>query len=566
MKSVRRWLIALVGLALLVGCAGVPTSGPVRKVTANPARINPGVEIAPAPPGLDATPTEAVEGFLHAMAAYQPDYSVARAYLTPAASDAWRPDEGVSIYSEGYSVAVSERGAVLEAPLLARLSPDGSLTQASGTIRHDFGLVQDDHGQWRISNPPAGLLVSQYLFTSAFARYSVYFWVAGQRWLVPDLRYFRRGAQSPLEAARAVLAGPSQWLTPGVSPAPPGLSVDDVFVTGSGVAVITLGRGKAQLDQVQQAAIAVQMVWTFRQFPAVNSISLRYAGGEAWMVPESSSGVVPTSAYSAMDPVELNTSHQLFAISQGRVVRIGEGTQSAELKDAGVPLAEALSVAVRADANQAAVVVGDRLSLVSLADGEVKEILKRGGLGHPSYSRLGELWVPDSSETVRVYQNEKWASASLEGVSGARIVSVRVSPEGIRAVLVIKDPTGRQRAGMVLVNRAGGELKLDSWRPLFVAAPQAQPEPDVLDVGWSSTNELTILTSDGAGTGVIAMGADGSAPTSMGYVSGSSLVELAVAPDVPLVVRSVSGQVFHYYADYRWSLLASNVTGIEYPT
>ena len=46
----RRAVIAVVALALLAGCTAVPVYGPVREVTAHPARVNPGVEIAPPRP------------------------------------------------------------------------------------------------------------------------------------------------------------------------------------------------------------------------------------------------------------------------------------------------------------------------------------------------------------------------------------------------------------------------------------------------------------------------------------------------------------------------------------
>ena len=59
----RRQLLVALGLAgLTAGCAGVPTSGPVARVSADPGRINPGVEIAPAPPDRNASPGEVVEG------------------------------------------------------------------------------------------------------------------------------------------------------------------------------------------------------------------------------------------------------------------------------------------------------------------------------------------------------------------------------------------------------------------------------------------------------------------------------------------------------------------------
>lgn len=561
----RKLLVIVVGLAMLTSCAGVPVSGPVRKVTAHPSRLHPGVEIAPAPPGPDVTPTEAVEGFLHAMAAYQPDYLVARAYLTPSASESWTPTSGVSVYAEGFSVVVGKDGASLEAPLIARLSPDGSLTQASGMLRHDFGLVKDERGQWRISNPPDGLLVSQYLFASAFERHPIYFWAAGQRWLVPDLRYFRRGNQALLETARAVVAGPSEWLAPGVAAVPDGVSVEEVFVTASGVAVVTLGRNDPELSESQQAAVAVQMVWSFRQFPSVNAVSLHNAGGEAWMVPESSSGVIPKSAYVNADPVTRDTSHQLFAVSQGRIARVGEGSQASAIEDAGARINGVREVAVNSDVSQVAVVAGNTLSTISLPDGDPAQILQRSGLGRPSFSRFGELWVPDASDSLTVRTGDDWADVPLEGVSGAKILSARLSPDGVRAVLIVMDASGRQRAGIVLVVREDEKIGLVGWRPLFVAAAEGRSEPDVLDAGWANTSELILLTREGANTSVMALGSDGSSPTSVGTVTGNELVEIAVAPDAPLVVLSATGQVFHYYADYRWSLLVNNVSAIEYP-
>ena len=162
--------LMLAAILLLTGCSGVPTTGPVERVSADPGHINSGVEIAPAPPGSNASPIEVVEGFLHAQASWQPNYQVARAYLTPQAALSWRPEAGVRVYAEGNTVVATDSAAMLRAPVVGTLDAVGAYRQATGVLDHDFGLVQDAQGRWRIGNPPEWLTISEYLFASAFAR------------------------------------------------------------------------------------------------------------------------------------------------------------------------------------------------------------------------------------------------------------------------------------------------------------------------------------------------------------------------------------------------------------
>lgn len=89
---IRRYLTMALALLLaaLVGCADLPTSGPVEQVDV--VLEQPSVDIAPEPPVEGMTPEQLVDGFLLAMADSEADYAVARQYLTPEADDAWRPD------------------------------------------------------------------------------------------------------------------------------------------------------------------------------------------------------------------------------------------------------------------------------------------------------------------------------------------------------------------------------------------------------------------------------------------------------------------------------------------
>ena len=69
------------------------------------------VEVAPPAPG--DKPTEIVEGYLRATSNYQPNYSVAKQFLTRMAAEKWSPEAGASIY-RGSLTATAENTVTLE--------------------------------------------------------------------------------------------------------------------------------------------------------------------------------------------------------------------------------------------------------------------------------------------------------------------------------------------------------------------------------------------------------------------------------------------------------------------
>ena len=214
--------------------------------------------------------------------------------------------------------------------------------------------------------------------------------------------------------------------------------------------------------------------------------------------------------------MERDASHQLYAIADERVVRVGESAKGVDLVDAGIRLTGVRRAALSADGQRAVVVSNGELSSVSMSSGRATPILQAGGLLDPEFSRSGEVWVPDGSERLRVVLGKDQFEVGLEGVSGAGIRAVRISPEGSRAALVIRDAAGKQRAGVVLVSRGEGQITLRGWRPLFLAMNESQVEPEVLDIGWSGTDRLIVLVKDAHGSGVITVGSDGASPTSLG--------------------------------------------------
>lgn len=562
-----RLVAALAACALvLAGCSGVPTSGPVQRVSAEPGRLNPGVEIAPAPPGRNATPIEVVEGFLHAQASWQPDYSVARAYLTPEASAQWRPEVGVRVYAEGNPVVATERGAALRAPMVGTLDPTGAYRQSHGTLDHDFALVADADGQWRIGRAPSGLVISEYLFSSAFTRVTPHFFAPGRRWLAPDPRYFPRGHQAYEGAASSVLAGATDWLAPAVEPHQTWAAFEAVDVTADGVARVTLRREPTgDPDARQRADLAAQLVWSFKAFEAISAVEVGWSGDTPWTV-EPYGRTIPISAFGDLDPTVRQGSRQLFAVSGGRVVRAVENSPGGDGLTVARGVQGATYAAVRSDTLVVAGVTADRQTLVisPFSEGPARVDVTSTGLRRPQFARQGGVWVSNDAGELLVSDAEgRTRSLAVGGMGEGRVETFRLSPDGLRIALVVQRPGGQRVLGLARVT--GGEAPVvEAWRDLTVSE-SAVATVSVLDVGWRAPDSLLVLADDGRTTSVLAVAQDGSTAAPIGPSAMTGLVELAVAPGVPPMVRTAAGEVWRYNSDFRWSAHTRDVTSVFYP-
>ena len=125
-----------------------------------------------------------------------------------------------------------------------------------------------ENGEWRISTPPAGLMVAEFAFSSFYQSYNLYF-VGNGSALVPDPIYLpnlRNQASIASVLMRALLNGPSDWLAPAVTSAIPegtALSVDAVTIT-DGVAEVALSDNVLSLNDGQRTLMAAQVLYTLQ--------------------------------------------------------------------------------------------------------------------------------------------------------------------------------------------------------------------------------------------------------------------------------------------------------------
>lgn len=493
-------------LLVLSACVTVPTTGPVEPVDGQAPPCQNCVNVEVQPPAYGDEPRSVVEGYLRATSIYQPNYAVAKQYLTRAASESWSPEAGAQIYS-GSPVAVSGSRVVLRGRLEGALGPDRTYTAQNRALTVDFGVVKEN-GQWRISKPPPGLMVAEYYFTRFFTSYNIYF-VGNGATLVPDPIYLPNLPSQANVASvlmKSLLDGPSQWLDPTVTsaiPADTDLSVSSVTVQ-DGIAQVPLSEAVLPLNDRQRGLLAAQVVYTLKQAFGIKGV-LFLVNQKPFRVPESdddSLEVAVDQILPDVDPVPFVAGEQVYAVRGRSVQLVDLAPGSPNPRPIPGPLGEgkfavdSLAVSV-SNTDIAAVTDGRtvlRAGLTTTTDNPAVRLTRVTNLLRPQYSRYGELWaVGDAGGRQRMwlFNRERPVEVGAELLSGGRVIAFRISPDGAR-MAIVRAVGDRMQLGLARINR-GDKITVDGWRPLDTSRPDDPGVTVIRDVGWLSATELLVL-------------------------------------------------------------------------
>ncbi len=569
LRSARWWAATLAVVVALAGCATVPTSGPVQHHTPDASGVDTGVRVDPLPPADGASQLLVVEGFLHAMGVYQPDYAVARQYLTPAASAAWRPESGVQVYSDLYPPSESDQTVVLNAPLTGTIDPSGRYEPASGQLRHDFGLVKDSADQWRISKPPDGLLVSRYLFTTSFVAANLHFTDSGGSVLAPDPRFFASGEQALAAAVRAQLAGPSAWLQPAVRRLDTtAITVGALALDSFGVLDVPLGRAAEALTLEQRRMVLAELAYTMTGFSQVNAVRV-VGAGQVWRT-DTGDTEVNRDAFGDLSAANVNAPRALYLFRDGELQRSRNPSTWSDFDTVDVALSKVDGFAVRGDLQEVAAVTsgGSRLEVAVLGGGKSRVRRSGGDLLRPDYARNGELWSATTAgpRTLKVYRGDASVAVDASGLPDRPLVAARLSPDGTRLALVLRRGEGTE-VGLALVERRGEsqDIVVSGWRRLDVTVAAGVPAGTAVDLGWVSEVELAVLQTGMAGdTSVVRVRQDGAAAADIGPSDAPALTQLAVVPGRPAGVLAAGGAAYRFDNEFNWSLSITGVDALAY--
>lgn len=571
-------LLALV----LSGCADIPTTGPVVEAERPGGAPEISVEVAAEEPVAGASPRTVVEGYLQAMATYQQGYAIARLYLASDVRDSWRPDDGVMVYEDGYGVTSTPESAALEAPLLGRVAPEGAFRHSSERLAHDFHMVRDVDGEWRIHNPPDGLLISSYLFDTFYRSLNVYYYDPGWTTVVPDPIFLPEGNQTPTALWQALLRGPTDWLMPAVVTAIPAetrLNVQSAFVDSGNVVEVSLDESVAALVDEQRSRMAGQVVWTLRQIPEV--VGVRFLmNGAPYAVPEAVDGVVGIQAFAWLDPSRTQPGPvSMFGATPDGIVSVIDSARGAQVTPVpgppgSLPGVDALAVSRAAD--RIAVVAGDATSLRlgPLTDEMPPEVMTGTGLLRPQFvrGREQEMWTirdgDDGGQVAHRIVGDSVETVQAPAFHDARVETFRISPDGVRVAAVRRTPEGRLELGLARVQRSLPDIVIDGWQSIPLADATAGESGQAVDVGWLGPTTLIVLA-----------GHDGRHPVKPYRVeiNAASIDEIGQpdnwqAQTVASAPRGAGGRAlvvgrsgtWRYEADYRWPLLTRGLVAAAY--
>ncbi|MEO7017993.1 MAG: GerMN domain-containing protein [Leifsonia sp.] len=505
-------------LASLAACASIPNGGPVRQ-GAPIAQVNDplNLDFNPSPPEKGASPQRIVQGFIDAASSPKNGFNIAREYLTAAMSASWNPDESVTV-DDGRNRTLTSDGSqwTLEVSPVATVDGTGAYhpaaTNAPVTLRYE---LRQENNEWRIAVAPNGVVIDEPTFRAVYSQQALYFFSPDFASVVPDARWFpTRVASAATRITKAVLAGPSKWLSGAVSSAFPAgteLAVPAVTTQG-GSAHVDLSSEAGRADSVALERMQLQLQLSLGSLAQSVQLSIE---GNVQQVSSLSAANTPTQD----PPVD---SHPIvyrsgaFGLLTGTTV-----TDISGLSDRIVPL-QPTSVALDATRDEAAVLSQRSVFLVRKGADAVK-VDSRPGLIAPAIDNSGWVWsVPATSPGAMIAVGPDGAMHPVKTTwpTATQIVSFAVSRDGTRLVAVLLSGSTYSVVAVGVVRGANG-LPTALGEPVELALGPGTPG----SVAWTSELGVVVLSATtGDGTSISEQPIGGELTTTAGPAGGTTIV------------------------------------------
>ena len=490
-----RWAPVLALLLAVSACSTVPSSSATVQITQAPSRPVETVGIEPLPPEPGATPEEIVRGFIDAAASARQGHPVAREYLAPDAAGSWSDEAGITVLSPDYATVATKADAItLSAIPVGSVDPRGVFTVAGiGLFTRQFNLAQVD-GEWRITDPPDGLIILEPDFERLYVTRDVFFIDPTEQRVVPDPRLLIKGDAQPTALVQRLLDGPSGYIAAGVRNPLTGAQLRSAVTVRNGAAVVDLTALTTDPEPVL-SQICAQIVWTLD--PLSQTVEIRVDGEPVDLSGIPDAQTTGDWAGFGPDAVPLDAvGHYLYAgalhtVSTGAPAPGPAGTGAYGLSSAAVsadPRTGRLSflVGVRSDASGATLYAGPY-------DGDLAPVLTGATLNRPTVaSTRSEAWVVrDGTAVVRVPASgapQAVNAPTLQGLGRADVLTL--SPDGVRAALVVDGPGGRGLYVGTVVRSEDGSVELRDLRDVAPTLSQ------VVDVAWRDSANLLFLAAN----------------------------------------------------------------------
>ncbi|SOD73103.1 hypothetical protein SAMN05892883_2398 [Jatrophihabitans sp. GAS493] len=564
---IRRPRRSLTGLALLAlvsllcaACTGVPTQsspqivrglGDVTSVSAP--------SIAPIP---NADPRTIVQGFLQANVSDVDDHhAAARAFLTVDARGKWNDNTttvvdsytvGVSDPSNNVAVTGQQVGSIdARGIYTADLSGDGSV---GDSVEFTF-VMRQENGQWRIQQPPNGLIVQRSDFETRYSVQTLYFFDLAQQRLVPDLRYTSLGDPQAIASWRLtqLITGPRPELVNAVQQLPVQSNASRASVTLGDPIVIELP-GSSLLEPETLTRLAAQLAVNFD--PDATFVTLRITdGGKPVTIP----GVGQTfsrNQFAVAQPPTTSTPPLYYLNDKSVLVDQNGSPLPGALSSGHYPLTSVAVAGATPSTYKLAGTVGtalrSRLLVGSISTSLQDAGVAAGPLSAPTWApNANEVWVGRGLSLLRISVGHPPVAVSLgsRGPTSGSIRSVKFSPEGSRLSLVIAAADGTAQLWIATLVRAGDSVRVDTLTPI------TPPQLALRDAAWSGESALFTIGSNllTGSYGIWSVRSDGSALDERSHVGLPKAPDSITAASRVVAWVSAGGAVFQQSRSNTWS-------------
>ena len=549
----KKLLVAVSALIVLMGCAGIPSSGPVTKVNTARGTDQSTVRYSPTGPAKNATPQEIIRGYLDAMLAYPVTTGTAASFLTPEAARDWEPSAGVEVYTQPQVSAPVAKGNAgnIDMPAVdvhldvvenARLDSHNRFERLSARKQFVFRLNQTK-GQWRITNPQPGFLVNRKFFDDYYRPLNAYFFDGPGKRLVADPIYLPVGDQLSTALVSGLLLGPADLLGKTARTyAPVGTRLrTSVPLRTDGLAEVQFSDDLSSLSDGAQQRLSAQIIWTLRQVEEVTGV--RITGGDNVLYP-GNRGIQSIDSWANFGPK--SGDGRFYGVQKGRVVELSAGNVLAVDGSWGKDARQAVSIAV--DSGRLAVVAGgrNRLTVGSFDSDKVSNFSGKHFL-RPIWDDTGSVWALDrqgSDTRLRIFEDTRFRQIQIGALAKFRVKSFALSPDGARYAF-IADVAGTSKVYAGSVLRDTKDVVVSLGKPLLLQ-PNGTNFTSPRSLSWSSATTVTFLADEAAlGTQIFDSRIDGS------YSNGGTASSGALLPDVDAVtlVTTGDGESIRYVTD-----------------
>lgn len=493
---------------LLTGCAGIPTSAPIKYgPEINSVQSDQFIQVIGRPPFVGMTQEQIIRGFLSALADSRDNYAIAKQYLSKDAAATWQSSAGITLYDFAtLEVTVDDSVATVNMAKTAEVNEIGYLTVSpNGTkINQSFELVQNDQGEWRISKLADGVLLTTGDAERSFKGYPVYFLSADRRTLVTETVLLPRNLTGSATAlVQALLEGPSNKLKVATAtsfPTGTKLTYGSVPIS-EGVANIDLTDQILSANQQTRSQMSAQLAWTLSSVPNVNSISITVSGQ-----PISIAGVTQTQTvqdWPLFNPAQFTGNEILHFVRDNQVISYnlnGEETLVVQvnpnsrinINDAyGSPQGGSIA-AVSTD--------NKRVLLSTGRGGQFEQVAIGEAVSKPSWDKSGSLFYSDYGVgifEVTTNREIRPVTFSLNNIASAtQVKQLAIANDGVRVAMVVSD-------GSIDLLVGGAIVKTQTSTQIIGLHLIERNISVIKDLAWQTPTSIAVLGSDASGGNLV---------------------------------------------------------------